>query len=45
MNISELKKRNDDGTVTLSDIVLFVNESSGEFVINVDLSELGEGDD
>lgn len=45
MNISELKKRNDDGTVTLSDIVSFVNESSGEFVINVELSELEEGDD
>lgn len=45
MNISELKKRNDDKAVTLSDIVSFVNESSGEFIINVDLSELREGDD
>ncbi|GEM_PF-3630989 len=45
MDISELKKRNDDKTITLSDIVSFVNESSSEFIINVDLSELGEGDD
>lgn len=46
MNISELKKRNDDKTITLSDVVSFVNESSGEFIINIDLSELGwEGDD